>query len=91
MGFKKMRGVKLPYKKQGYIFFLCQNYDELSEDIQMEISLKCDEVAGEYSDALFAVLTTEKSISSIALQYHISESALYRYRKQFYEMWVSHF
>lgn len=86
-----MRGVKLPYKKQGFIFFLCQNYEELPEDIQTGIRMQCRLVAGEYAGALLAVLTTGKSISNIALQYHTSESALYRYRKRFYENFENSF
>ena len=51
--FKKMRGCPLSYDKQGYIYFLCKNYSSLPQPTQDKIKRLCDDVAAEYSSALF--------------------------------------
>ena len=86
--FKKRRGIHIPYEKQGLIYFECINYKDMPEDIQKKISDLCNEVGKEYSEVLFKVVTDSKrSIRSIAIEHHVSESLLYRYRKKFYEAW----
>lgn len=87
MAFKKMRGCKLSYDKQGYIYFLCKNYAAQPEEVKKKIRTLCDEVAGEYSAALFSVLTTGKSVRKVAIEHYISEPQLYRLRLQFYQSW----
>ena len=42
---------------------------------------------GPYSAALREVMCGEDSITSIALRHYVSESTLYRLRKDFYESW----
>ena len=86
--FKKRRGIHIPYEKQGLIYFNCVNYKDMPEDVQNKISDLCNEVGKEYADVLFEVVTNSKrSIRSISLEFHVSESLLYRYRKRFYETW----
>ena len=86
--FKKRRGIKVPYEKQGLIYFECINYEDMPEDIQNKITDLCKEVGKEYADVLFEVVTdNKKSIRSISIEHHVSESLLYRYRKKFYEAW----
>lgn len=86
--FKKRRGIHIPYEKQGLIYFACVNYNDMPEDVQNKISDLCNEVGKEYADVLFEVVTNSKrSIRSISLEFHVSESLLYRYRKRFYETW----
>lgn len=87
--FKKRRGIKLPYNKQGLIYFTCMNYYDMPDDVQQRIVQLCNEVGGEdYADVLFAVITdSTKSIRALSMEYHISEMSLYRYRKKFYELW----
>lgn len=86
--FKKRRGIHIPYDKQGLIYFTCVNYKEMPEEVQAKIKQLCDEVGKEYSEVLFKVVTEKnKSIRSLALEYHTSERSLYRYRKKFYELW----
>ena len=86
--FKKMRGIKLTYNEQGLVYFTCLNMKRLSQDTQNRILNLCTEIGGaEYYQALFAVLTTEESIRSIALSHCVSESQLYKLRKRFYERW----
>jgi hypothetical protein len=86
--FKKRRGIKLPYNKQGLIYFTCVNHREMPEHIQDKIVSLCNEVGKEYSEALYKVVTdSNRSIRSLSMEYHISETQLYHYRKKFYESW----
>ena len=86
--FKKRRGIHIPYDRQGLIYFTCVNHRDMPEEIQEKIQRLCDEVGKEYSEVLYRVVTdTNKSIRALALEYHISETQLYHYRKKFYEAW----
>ncbi len=86
--FKKRRGIHIPYEQQGLIYFTCVNHKEMPQHIQQKIKKLCDEVGKEYSEVLYKVVTDSKrSIRSLALEYHISETQLYHYRKKFYEAW----
>lgn len=86
--FKKRRGIKLPYNKQGLIYFTCVNYRDFPEEVLQKIEMLCDEIGKEHSDVLFEVMTnSSKSIRALAMDYHISETQLYHYRKKFYESW----
>lgn len=86
--FKKRRGIHIPYEQQGLIYFTCVNHRDMPEEIQEKIQRLCDEVGKEYSEVLYRVVTdTNKSIRALALEYRISETQLYHYRKKFYEAW----
>ena len=86
--FKKLRGIKLPYNKQGLIYFTCMNVKTLSEEERQRVSELCREVAGGYAEALYTMLTDNtKNVHAVALKYYTSESQLYRWRKKFYEKW----
>lgn len=87
--FRKRRGIHIPYNKQGLIYFTCVNYKDMPEDIQQKIVNICNDVGGEdYADVLYKVVTdSNRSIRSLSIEYHISETQLYYYRKKFYEMW----
>ena len=60
----------------------------MPEHIQRKILNLCEEVGKEHADVLFEVVTnSNKSITSLSVEYHISETQLYYYRKKFYEEW----
>lgn len=82
-----MRGVPLPYVKQGLIRFTCLDYAELAADDRERIDALCESVGGPYSDALHDVMCSPRSIRAIALDRHVSESTLYRLRARFYMAW----
>ena len=89
-GQKKIRSLKMSYAKQQTIFRTCQNYISLPLEKQNRIKRLCREVVRGNDDdfrALFAVLTTGKSIRCIAFEHYMSERKLYYLRKQFYEKW----
>ena len=86
--FKKRRGIHIPYNKQGLIYFTCVNHKDMPVHIQNKIVRLCNEVGKEYSEVLYKVVTdSNKSIRALAMEYHISETQLYHYRKRFYEAW----
>ena len=86
--FKKRRGIHIPYNKQGLIYFTCVNYRDLPDEVVQKITRLCDEIGKEHALVLFEVVTnSSKSIRALAMDYHISEMSLYRYRKKFYEAW----
>lgn len=84
--FKKRKGIKVPYNKQGLIYFTCMNIKNLPEEKQEEIKTLCKEVTEEYADALYTLLTDDTlNIYAVARRYYIGESQLYQFRKKFYE------
>lgn len=87
MSFKKLRGVRLPEEKQGLIRYTCLNYAAASRRTRDKIERLCRECGGEHERALFAVMTTKRSITSIALEHYVGERTLYRMRRDFYEAW----
>ena len=87
MIFRKLQGVGLPVEQQGLIRFTCLTYKQQPRRVKEKIDRMCDECGGEYSAALFDVMCSKNSITSIALRHNVSQSALYRMRKRFYENW----
>lgn len=87
--FKKRRGIHIPYNRQGLIYFTCVNIDDMPDEVQNKIYNLCQDIGGdEYSEVLFKVVTdSNRSIRSLAMEYHINEMSLYRFRKKFYESW----
>ena len=84
--FKKRRGIQLPYNKQGLIYFVCMNINEMPDEVQQKILNLCIEIGKEDYQALYEVLTNDnKSILSASLEFCINEKKLYRMRKEFYE------
>ena len=84
--FKKFRGIRLPYKKQGLIYFTCVNLQDMPCDVKEKIMNLCTEVGGQNYKALYEVVTNDnKSILQISKEYFINEKKLYRMRKEFYE------
>jgi len=87
MGFKKLRGVKLPEEVQGLIRYTCLTYGSQPGWIQEKIERLCIRCGGDYSAALKEVMCTHKSITQICIAHHVSESLIYQKRKKFYESW----
>lgn len=86
--FKKRRGIHIPYNKQGLIYFTCMNVKDMPEDVQRKVLNLCIEVGGQHYRALYTMLTDDsKNIHGVAMDFHISETQLYLYRKNFYEKW----
>ena len=86
-GFRKYRGIKLSEEEQGIIFYTCLSFPKLNEKTKKKIERLCVECAGAYSHALFELVTTRHSVTSLSRKYYLSESSLYELRKKFYEAW----
>ena len=87
MGFKRLRGVPLPEKRQGLIRYTCLCCDSQPGWVQKKINRLCREVGGEYEAALREVMCTTNSITAISLRHYVSERTLYDLRKKFYTAW----
>ena len=83
--FKKSYGMS--YRKQGYIFFCCQNYAKLSPRMQKKVLRICDSVAGELSKALFEAMTSETVPELIAAKHFISTKKMYQLIQEFFKNW----
>lgn len=85
--FKKIRSIKLPYRRQGLIYFTCRDYENQPPKVKDKINRMCYEIGGELNAVLFEIMTGEMSVKEAAIKYYINEKALYRMRKKFYESW----
>ncbi|MBE6648823.1 MAG: hypothetical protein E7614_04805 [Ruminococcaceae bacterium] len=85
--FRKKRGINLSYPMQGFVCFSCLTYDAQPKTVKNKINKLCDEIGGEFRDALFEFVTTEKTVTEISLKHYVSETKLYNMRKKFYESW----
>lgn len=88
--FKKRRSIRLNYKKQGLVYFICINHRDMPPQVQEKILRLCRTVAGEDADALHEFLTNENtSATGVSLRYYINEKRLYALRRRFYEEWYN--
>ena len=83
--FRFKAGIKVSYKRQGYIYFTSLRYEELSDEKQRRIRQLCRECGGQHSKALFTAVTTETSIDLICDSNYISRETLKRMKKAYYE------
>lgn len=87
MGFKKLRGVKIPEEQQGLIRYTCLTYYSQPNWIREKIDRLCKVYGGEYSDALFETMCSRESVRKISIKHNVSEEQIYKKRKLFYENW----
>lgn len=83
--FRYKTGIKVPYSRQGYIYFTSLRFNELSEKKQREIRRLCRECGGQHSKALFTAVTTETPINLICDTHYIGRETLKRMKKTYYE------
>ena len=74
-----------------YIYSLCRFYRYEPSYIVSRIHQLCDEVAGEYSAALFEYLTTDANVEYIACKHYVSSSVLSSKTKLFFRQYRSRF
>lgn len=88
--FRRMKGVRLPYRRQGLIFFTLRCYQDMAGSAQQRIDARIRHAAtgdAATEEALRAWCLHGETIESAALEHHVSESTLYRARKRLYEDW----
>ena len=89
--FKKLRGIRLPYRKQGKIYFTLINYDDQPESIRNRIDRLIDDAAD--GDAVYCAALRKwllhENVSSVQVstEFPVSAQTLYRLRKKVYETW----
>jgi len=86
--FRFKKGVsEVPYNRQGYIYFKSLLYKELPEAEKERIDQLCHQAGGEYWRALRVFVTTERTATSVCMNYHLSRSTLERAVRRYYKMW----
>lgn len=83
--FRFKKSIKVPYDRQGYIYFLSRSYQSLPTRRQEKIRELCREYGGEYSKALFEFVTTDAGATAVCQRNHLSQSTLERVVKKYYE------
>ncbi len=90
MKFKKIRGLKLSYERQGMIFFALANYKTLGSPQRNRIDELIQEVCkGDpaYVGAMRAWLLEGRSFEAVAREFFVNPSTMGRLRKKLYENW----
>ena len=85
-GFRFKRAIKVPYVRQGYIYFKSLRYQNLPAREQERIRHLCDKVAGYNGQALLEHVTTGELVRTVCQRHYIaSPTTLYRALKRYYE------
>ena len=87
MSFKKLRGVRLPERKQGLIRYICLNISDQPLWLRNKFERLCIDCGGVHHCALRELMVSEQSVTCVALRHHVVAGVLYRARKRFYESW----
>ena len=86
MAFRYKKGIRVPYKRQGYIYFTMLAVRDLPREKQEKMRRLCMEAAGaQHFDALWDLLTCEDGYVAVSLRHNVSQETLFRLRKRFYE------
>ena len=83
--FRYKYGVKVPYHRQGYIYFVSRSYKELPKVKRERIEGHCRRVGGEYWKALFDFVTKDIGAVAICNRHYISSATLERMVRRYYE------
>lgn len=91
MAFKAIRGLRMPYRRQGRIYFTLVNYDELPETAKKRIDRLISDAAGgdrAYIEALRAwLLHDDADVRRVSAEHYVSISTLCRMREKVYRAW----
>lgn len=91
MGFKMQRGLGMPYRKQGRIYFTLANYNDLPRNRQERIDRLIADAAG--GDAAYIgalrdwLLRDDSDVQRVSTEHYVSIQTLCRMRKKIYENW----
>ena len=90
MSFRRMSGIRLPYRRQGLIYFTLLSYEDMGKAGKKRIDAKLLEAA--YGEEAFAAALRDwccgkMTVQAAAIAHGVSESTLYRARKRLYEAW----
>lgn len=86
MGFRIRKSVGCSYVRQGYIYFTSRSFSQLPRGKKEKLRQLCREVGGEYEQALFEFVTTDRGGTAICLKHHIaSRTTLDKLVREYYE------
>ena len=71
MRFKYRKSMRLPYRRQGYLFFRCQY---LNDEEAEKVKTICDKTG--HGNAVYEYITTDASSVYVSQRYYISEKWL---------------
>lgn len=83
--FKKRRGIKIPYNRQGLVYFACMDVKNMSQEEVDKIKQICSDIAGENAEALYTLVTDDSlTVEGVANRFFMSTTNLYKFRMRFY-------
>lgn len=90
MTFRQKRNYGISAARQGYIYFTCQRYSELSENQREYIRSLCREASKDDENnykALLDTVTNSYPMQKSAMRYYMDISSLSRLVRKFYKLW----
>ena len=88
--FKEKTSIPLSYQRQGYIYFTCRAWEDLSDAQRRKIVQTAEQACGEYAPAVLRFVTTDESATRITAKYCLGTMTLYRAVKRFYLAFPRH-
>lgn len=85
MSYRHKKSVKRPEVEQQYIYCVSRLYRRLIPAQQEKIRRLCKEAGGEYADALLALVTDDRTVTSVCMEFHVSEPTMYRVLRKYYQ------
>nr|DAR37412.1 MAG TPA: hypothetical protein [Caudoviricetes sp.] len=91
MGFKAQRGIGMPYRQQGRIYFTLVNYQDLPKSQREKIDRLIADAAG--GDAAYIgalrdwLLRDDSNVQRVSMDHYISIQTLCRMREKVYKRW----
>lgn len=91
MGFKEQRGLGIPYRWQGRIYFTLVNYQDLPQSQRDKIDRLIADAAGG-DDAYIAalrdwLLRDDSNVQRVSMEHYVSIQTLCRMREKVYKRW----
>ena len=83
--FRYKRSARVPYNRQGYIYFVSLLYGEMPRSRQAVIRELCRRAGGPYDAAVLDYVTTDMGAEAVCGKHHISRATLARCVARYYE------
>lgn len=83
--FRYKSGIRVPYNKQGFIYFASRIYKDLPPGDRAEIDKLCRTAGGRFAPALKEFVTSDCNAEYICGKHHMTRSTLYRIVRKYYE------
>ena len=91
MGFKAQRGIGIPYRRQGRIYFTLVNYQDLPQSQREKIDRLIADAAGGDSAYIEALrdwlLRDDSNVQRVSMDHYVSVQTLCRMREKIYKRW----